>query len=211
MGTVPYMAPEQIEGKPADARTDMFAFGWCFTAALRAARLPGDSEASIVSAIMTSEPPLLLATLQPLTPPSLERLVHGCLAKDPDARRESARDLADDLRSIRAAAGVSSPDSALGRPRRRWMTALIVLGVLGAAVAGAASMWWLSRRAPRGPVVRLDLNIRPAEEVNSGGVFAWTAGGSTTALTWTPDGRALVFVGRRGAVQQIYIRPLDAR
>jgi serine/threonine-protein kinase len=74
-------------------------------------------------------------------------------------------------------------------------------------------MWLLRPPPPRVSVARMSLDVRPAEALNAGGVsatFLPTAGGSRTALTWTPDGQALVFVGRRGGVQQLYVRRLDA-
>jgi len=86
MGTVPYMAPEQLEGKEADARTDLFAFGCVLYEMLTARRaFGGNTEASVISAIMSGDPPPI-TTLQPLTPPALDRLVRRCLAKDPDDR-----------------------------------------------------------------------------------------------------------------------------
>ena len=83
LGTVPYMAPEQLEGKDADARTDLFAFGCVLYEMLTGRRaFPGESEARVISAIMASEPPPV-SSLQPVTPPALERLVTACLAKTP--------------------------------------------------------------------------------------------------------------------------------
>src|SRR5512143_2442502 len=99
-GTVPYMAPEQLEGKDTDARTDIFAFGALLYEMLTGRRaFAGDSQASIIAAIMTGDPPPL-AECQPLTPPSIERLVRQCLAKDPDKRWQSAGDVARHLEGI---------------------------------------------------------------------------------------------------------------
>ena len=101
MGTVPYMAPEQLEGKDADARTDLFAFG---RGAVRDAdgppAFPGQTAPASSRRMMTSDPPPI-ATLLPVTPPALDRLVRRCLAKDPDVRCDSAHDVADELRWIR--------------------------------------------------------------------------------------------------------------
>jgi len=126
MGTVPYMAPEQLEGKEVDARADIFSFGCVLYEMLAGRRaFAGDSGASVVSAIMTSEPPPL-RTLQPDTPAALDRLVRRCLAKHPDARWQSAADLADELRwlqdasSIGAAGGAISAAPAAGHPRPAW-------------------------------------------------------------------------------------------
>ena len=126
MGTVPYMAPEQLEGKDADARTDLFAFGCVLYEMLTGRRaFAGESEASVISAIMASEPPPV-SSLLPVTPPALERLVKACLAKDPDARRQSAHDVAADCaasrmarsaRQERSSGGAGSPSSGGARPR----------------------------------------------------------------------------------------------
>ena len=100
VGTVPYMAPEQIEGHEVDARTDIFSFGVVLYEMLCGRRpFAGDSRASLMAAIVAAEPPTL-SSLQPRTPASLERLIRRCLAKDPDDRWQTARDLAAELRWI---------------------------------------------------------------------------------------------------------------
>src|SRR5207302_7889185 len=84
LGTMQYMAPEQLEGKEADARTDIFAFGAVVYEMLTGRKaFEGKSHASLIAAILEHEPPPI-ATLQPLTPPTLDRVVRKCLAKDPD-------------------------------------------------------------------------------------------------------------------------------
>jgi serine/threonine protein kinase len=97
LGTLPYMAPEQLAGKETDARTDLFAFG-CVLYEMLAGRRPfvGDSDAAIISAITLSLPPHV-SSLQPGTPPEVERLIERCLQKDPHERPESARDFAEAL------------------------------------------------------------------------------------------------------------------
>ena len=96
------MAPEQLEGKEADARTDVFAFGCVLYEMLTGRRaFPGSNMASVISAIMSGSPPPA-ASFQQVTPYALDRLIRGCLAKDRSERRESAHDLAEDLRSIAA-------------------------------------------------------------------------------------------------------------
>ncbi len=90
LGTFQYMAPEQLEGQDADARTDIFAFGAVLYEMLTGKRaFEGKSHASLISAIMSSDPKPVSA-LQPLTPPALDRIVGTCLAKDPDDRYQSA-------------------------------------------------------------------------------------------------------------------------
>ncbi len=215
LGTLQYMAPEQLEGKVADARTDLWALGAILYEMVTGRRaFEGDSQVSLIGNIMNAEP-AALATLQPLTPPALERVVKKCLAKQPDDRWDTAHDVADELRWIAQTSGASSPAVMGVQPGRRrgLRMVLTVAGVLAAAMAGAVVMWLLRPPAPRVSLARLSLDVRPAEELNAGGVTpAWlpTPGGSRTALTWTPDGQAPVFVGRRGGVQQLYVRRLDA-
>ena len=100
LGTFQYMAPEQLEGKEADPRTDIFAFGAVvYEMATGRRAFAGSSQASLITAIMSSQPPPL-KTLQPVAPPALERIVCKCLEKDPERRWQTARDLADELRWI---------------------------------------------------------------------------------------------------------------
>jgi eukaryotic-like serine/threonine-protein kinase len=213
VGTLQYMAPEQVEGKPADARTDLWALGAILYEMLTGERaFAGTSAASLIGNIMNAEPPAL-ATLQPLTPPALDRLVRQCLAKSPDDRWDSAHDVANELRSLRETSGVATPTGVQLR-RRGLRTAAMVAALLVAAVAGAGLMWLLRPAAAVTSMVRSDLPVGPADELNAVGASRETTqltpGGSRTALTWTPDGRALVFVGRRAGVQQLYVRRLDA-
>src|SRR5260370_29740704 len=87
------MSPEQLQGKPSDSRSDIFAFGLVFYEMLTGRRaFDGDNAASIISAIMTAEPPALPQG-QLATPPALERILKQCIAKDPDDRWQSAADV----------------------------------------------------------------------------------------------------------------------
>ena len=145
VGTVPYMAPEQIEGHEVDARTDIFSFGVVLYEMVCGRRpFAGDSRASLMAAIVAAEPPAL-SSLQPRTPASLERLILRCLAKDPDDRWQTARDLAAELRWI-AETGSGATTAAPGltrRPRRAALWGGVAGAVLTAAVFAATvpSMW----------------------------------------------------------------------
>src|SRR2546428_4299665 len=100
IGTFQYMAPEQIEGAAVDARTDIFALGVVlYEMATGKKAFEGKSKASLIASILSSEPQPI-TTCQPLTPPSFERLVRGCLVKDADERWQSAHDVAAALRWI---------------------------------------------------------------------------------------------------------------
>jgi eukaryotic-like serine/threonine-protein kinase len=213
LGTMPYMAPEQLEGRAVDARTDVWALGAILYEMVTGRRaFEGRSSASLVAAILEREP-APLATTQPLAPPSLERTVKRCLAKSPDERWDGAHDVADELRWI-AQGGPAPAGAPTVPPRRRWFWPLVAGGLALAAASGLAGAL-VGRRLPATPrarVVRSLLDVSPAEELNAGGrTTAWlpTPGGSRTALAWTPDGRSLVFAGRRGGVQRIYVRDLD--
>jgi len=212
VGTLQYMAPEQVEGKPADARTDIWALGGILYEMVTGKRaFEGPSAASLIGAILEREPATLL-TFQPLTPPQLDRLVRQSLAKAPDDRPDTAHDVANELRRVRETSGVGALIAVRPRRRRFLRTALMIAGVVAGAIAGAGVMWLLRPVPPRTSLAGLSLSVRPAEEVNGGGVgTTWlpTPGGSRTALTWTPDGQALVFVGRQVGVQQLYVRRLD--
>ncbi len=148
VGTFQYMAPEQLEGREADARSDIWALGCVlYEMATGARAFEGKSQASLIAAIMEHEPRAMLE-LQPLAPPALERLVKQCLAKDPDDRWQSAGDIARELQWIAGAAsqpGVGGHASAPRRVRRlRAALAGAVLGIVAAASWLAAS-WWAGR------------------------------------------------------------------
>ena len=164
IGTVPYMSPEQIEGKEVDGRSDIFSLGAVMYEMVTGGRaFQGQSDFSVASAILVKEP-APISTLQPLTPPALERTIRVCLAKDPDARWQSAGDLCKELRWI--AEGGSHISSASGapmatavrravRPRIAWILAAVF------AVVAMAALWFALRsgRGPQ-PLVFRQVNFR---------------------------------------------------
>ena len=100
LGTLQYMSPEQLEGQEADARSDIFAFGELVYEMLTGRKaFEGRSQSSLIAAIMHIDPPSV-SVLQPMTPPVLDRLIHRCLAKDPDERWQTIRDLLSELQWI---------------------------------------------------------------------------------------------------------------
>ncbi|MGE5248207.1 MAG: protein kinase domain-containing protein, partial [Verrucomicrobiota bacterium] len=144
MGTMGYMSPEQVRGKTADHRTDIFSFGAVLYEMLSGRRaFRGDSAADTMTAILKEEPPDLSETNHSV-PTQLERLVRHCLEKNPEDRFQSARDLAYDLEAI---SGLSSSGSRTGglppaaRPLPR-----VALPVTVAAVAVALALGWLAAR-----------------------------------------------------------------
>src|SRR2546425_2552985 len=150
VGTFQYMAPEQLEGKEADARTDIFAFGELLHEMVTGKpAFSAKSRASLIAAILTTEPPSI-SQLQPLTPPSLERIVKKCLAKDPDERWQSASDLATELKWISESgsqAGVAASSGSKRVNRERWVWATAAVGVIASAVAATVHFAGGSRPA----------------------------------------------------------------
>src|ERR1035441_2488211 len=151
VGTFQYMAPEQLEGKEADARTDIFGLGEViYEMATGKPAFSGKSRASLIAGILIAEPQPM-AALQPLTPPPLERLVKKCLAKDPDDRWQSASDLASELNWIMEGGSQAIQGGRVPAGRRRgdragWLLAAAFFLLM--MVAGAA--WWqASERNPR--------------------------------------------------------------
>ncbi|MGH9580800.1 MAG: protein kinase domain-containing protein, partial [Terriglobales bacterium] len=150
VGTFQYMSPEQLEGKEADARSDIFALGAVlYEMATGRRAFEGKSQLSVASAILEKEPEPLSA-LQPSAPSSLDRIVRNCLAKDPEARYQSAHDVKLQLQWVREG-GMSSATLVPVTAGRRWKIreraawALAAL-FLTAAVALAAGYW---QRLPR--------------------------------------------------------------
>ncbi len=205
VGTLQYMAPEQLEGKEVDARTDIFAFGAVvYEMATRKRAFEGKTQASVIGAILKDDPPPI-SSLQPMTPPALDRVVKRCLAKEPDERCQSAKDLTDELKWIAEGGSQATlaPIAAAKGIRSLGRRALILnVGtlLLGAAIAGFA-VWNLKPLLPQ-PVTRTVINLPPGQQL------AGLDSGPSVALS--PDGTHLAYVARQGGTQQIYLRALDS-
>jgi tetratricopeptide (TPR) repeat protein len=146
VGTFQYMAPEQLEGKEADARTDLFALGAVlYEMATGKRAFEGGSQASLIAAIMEKDP-APLTTLAPMAPPALERVVRRCLEKSADERFQSARDLVLDLRAILTdtTGSRTSVPAARSAPRTRlpWLAA----GGALVLVLALSAVWWVRGR-----------------------------------------------------------------
>jgi len=149
MGTVGYMSPEQVKGKPADARSDIFSFGAILYEMLSGRRaFHGDSAAETMSAILREEPPDLSATNQSI-PPGLERIVRHAIEKNPEQRFHSAHDVAFALET--AAGTPSAPRLSAANENRRWSALRLTL-VVGAVVAALGGGILLGQRLGAPPV-----------------------------------------------------------
>ena len=182
VGTFQYMAPEQLEGREADARTDIFALGAVlYEMATGRAAFQGKTRASLIANIMNSEP-APISTLQPLSPPALDRVIRTCLAKDPDERWQTAHDVKLELKWVLeggSQAGVAAPVAARRKNRERaaWVAAAL-LAVATAILAIA----YVDREMQ--PAVPIHFTVEsPAEP------FEYVV---TMALS--PDGERLAFV-----------------
>jgi Tol biopolymer transport system component len=199
LGTLQYMAPEQVEGSDADARTDLFALGTVlYEMATGRKAFEGKSQASLLAAILEREP-APMAAFQPITPPALDHVVRRCLAKDPDERWQAASDVRRELQWIGATAGQSSVTAARGlRQRSRARLAWTVAGVL--ATAGALGfIAFVFLRAP--------IAIRPI-------TFTVSPPDGTTLtpgpIAVSPDGHQLAFAASSAGVNHLWVRSLDS-
>jgi serine/threonine protein kinase/Tol biopolymer transport system component len=152
IGTVQYMAPEQLEGKDVDARTDVFAFGAIvYEMATGKRAFQGGSPASLISAILKNDPPPIGAS-QPLARPLLDHIVQRCLAKDRDERWQTASDLKRELKWVAESASRPGTPGAAHPARLTKRTALAwILGGM-AALSIAGPLWWGRTGSPRSPV-----------------------------------------------------------
>ncbi len=202
VGTLHYMAPEQLEGKAVDARADLFAFGavlYEMTTGRRA--FEGTSPASVMAAVLDSEPPSV-STLQHLAPAALDHLVKICLAKDPDERWQTAGDLKRQLMWI--AKGDVSPGAATAsapRGRRRERVVIGLLALVVTALVVGVTAW--TRRPPVAPrsVTRAVLPLGPDESLVLG---------LNPVLAVSPEGTRLVYVAAHGDGRpQLHLRALN--
>ncbi len=200
VGTFQYMAPEQLEGKEADARSDIFAFGAVlYEMATGRRAFEGKTQASLIAAILKEEP-RPISEAAPLSPPALDRLVSTCLEKDPEDRRQTMHDVLLDLKWIAEGGGqarAAAPTRMRSTARERlWMSAAAVF-----FLASAALGWLLLGRAPAdAPTVRLSLTNPLPNRDHSFGM-----------LQISPDGRhlALLSAGKEGK-RALWVRALDS-
>ena len=206
LGTLQYMAPEQVEGRDADARSDLWALGAVIYEMATGTRpFEGESPASVIGAILKDSPPPL-STRQPLAPAALAHVVERCLAKERDERWQSASDVKYQLAWIAQTPNAPAPGSVTAHRRR---PALTWMGVAGAALLCSAVtgflIWSLAMRStglPAQPLVRLALDLGPD-------VPPLSATGTDTTII-SPDGTRIVYVSTGpDGIRRLSARRLD--
>jgi Tol biopolymer transport system component len=218
IGTLQYMAPEQLEGKETDARTDIFALGAVlYEMATGRKAFSGTNQASLISSIMKEEPEPI-ARIRQMTPPAFDHAVETCLAKDPEERWQSANDLKSQLKWIAASGsrpGATAPvgtapvgtapmgaDAATTRAASRGRRERLAWGVAGVAVlASILALGAFLRRGgptptPAGPM-RFSINLSEMSALRS--------------VELSPDGTHLVAVARDASGRNLlWLRPIDS-
>ena len=192
IGTFQYMAPEQLEGKETDARSDIWALGCVlYEMATGTRAFEGKSQASLIATIMHTEP-RPLSELAPANPPGLDRLIHECLAKDPEERRQNAGDIRRDLNRIARGDDTAAQAAANAAPARatrgRWIALAGIIGVIGAAAGFLAGH--------RGEKPAVPERIAFTIQAPPGNRFRFTIEEDGTRLAppaISPDGRQIVF------------------
>src|SRR5688572_10521275 len=208
MGTVGYISPEQLKGRPVDHRADIFSFGAILYEMLSGRRaFHGESAAETMSAILKEDPPELSDTNKSVSP-ALERLVNHCLEKNPEARFHSARDLAFALEAISGSAPVSnqtltgmtaSPASKRIRTQLPWiLTAVLAL----ALIVALPFVIQYFRRAPIVDERVLKLSVLPPDKTAMTGVVS--------GLAISPDGTRLAFIATSEGRNLLWLRSLDS-
>ena len=201
VGTVQYMSPEQIEGREADARSDIFALGAVlYEMATGKRAFEGKSQLSVASAILEKDPEPISAA-RPLTPPAFEYLVQTCLAKNPDERFQSAHDVELQLQWVSKTPAASAPVASKSKTNARWSW-IAVLAASLLAIAFALSFLFNSR--PRATVVHS--SIVPPEKI-----VLDVMGDNAGPPAISADGTRIVFAAHvPGSPQVLWLRRLDS-
>ena len=193
LGTFQYMAPEQLEGGEADARTDIFAFGALLYEMLTGKKaFEGKSQASLIHAIMGVDPPPV-STVLPTSPLAMDHVIQSCLAKDPDERSQSAGEVVRNLRWIRDAGSEAVTPIASSKSskweRLAWVAALLITAV------GV----WAFTRPPPPRVARLTITPPSAEALEI--TFSYQD------VAYTPDGAHIIYTAT--SKRMLFVRPMD--
>jgi hypothetical protein len=197
VGTLQYMSPEQFEGRDADARSDIFAFGATLYEMLTWKRaFQGASQASLITAIMSTDPPPM-SSVQPLATPALDRVVRQCLAKDPEDRWQAARDLRQELLWLQEGGPqAGGPGATMAGGRSRNALGWTMVGVFAlAAIVLAVLLLRQEKPVPR--PLRLVVNT-PEGTVLS----------SSARPSISPDGEKILFAATGSNQSRLYLYSL---
>jgi eukaryotic-like serine/threonine-protein kinase len=203
VGTIQYMSPEQIEGKEADARSDIFAFGAVlYEMATGKRAFQGKSQISVASAILEKDPEPI-STTKPLTPATLDYLVATCLAKDREERLQSAHDVRLQLKGISLSSSSGAAITAT-RPSRRRRVGMLLASV-ALLLAGAGITYLMHPGGSSAPSVRSYIPPPPGTTFTLSGL-------EIGPVAVSPDGKTLAFsaVDEQG-VTKLWLRPLNAQ
>jgi serine/threonine protein kinase len=203
VGTLQYMAPEQLEGREADARTDIFAFGTVvYEMATGKKAFEGKSQASLIAKILETDPPPI-SSLQPMTPPALDRVVKKCLAKEPEKRWQAASDVCDELKWIAESGAQAGPSTAGVTPSPKSRRKTLLWAAASLAVSAVVGHF---RPEQSRPVTRFTISLPAGQRL---------VGLDTPAIALSPDGTRLAYIAAQGSgVPQLYLRAMaspDAR
>ncbi|HTO87759.1 MAG TPA: protein kinase [Thermoanaerobaculia bacterium] len=197
LGTLGYMSPEQVRGKPSDSRSDIFAFGAILYEMLSGRRaFRGETAADTISAILTKDPPDLSETNRKI-PEGLERIVDHCLEKSPEGRFQSARDIAFDLEALLQTPLTSGPRPAAGTPWRVFAARSAAWLALPLAVFA----FWLGRRATSPAPAAAASSLRPVEFRQ----LTFQPGQEDFPVL-SPDGGSFLYVGSAAGNADIYLQ-----
>ena len=202
VGTIQYMSPEQIEGREADARSDIFAFGaMLYEMATGKRAFQGKSQITVASAILEKDPEPVSA-VHPQIPIAFDRIVQTCLAKDPEERFQTAHDVKLQLRWVlEPSSSASALPAKRTSPMRRWIFATV--GTIGRIAASLGGYWLADSRSQSEPV-RSTIEAPDKVALDTIGDFAG-------APVLSPDGRKLAFAGHLPNGQRaLWVRPLDS-
>jgi eukaryotic-like serine/threonine-protein kinase len=202
IGTLQYIAPEQLEGKAADERADIYAFGAVLYEMLTGQRaFEGETPAALISAIMTKQPPPL-HVVQPSLPGALEHVVENCLAKDAEARWQTAADVMLELRWLSGGAQHIPVSLADAQSNRRIALLWAVLAMVLVAALSFLGGRFSATKVSKGDGRAIRLEIPVPEEV---------AMEKLHSLAISPDGRKLVFAGQNTDGRDLlWVRDLDS-
>jgi eukaryotic-like serine/threonine-protein kinase len=201
LGTIQYMAPEQLEGIEADGRSDIFAFGaMLYEMATGQKAFSGNSQASLIASILKEEP-RAISELQPMTPPMLERAIKQCLSKDPDQRWHSAGDLKRALQWASEGGSQVGIPATLSRRRKSREWVLIGVSAMSLLLAGYFGMSYFIQSLVKPHVVRSTI-IDPGTASFNNQNF--------TQFAISPDGQSLAYIAQDTGTfsQNLWVRPL---